>query len=360
MKIWHLPDDGSRKNLYGSLLRAALRARGHTVQPRPHRHLFALEALRARPDVVHFEAIAPFLLPALAPDAAWRALLKGPLFLAQAALLRLLGCRLVWTIHNDGSHDGRLRFLEAAFSRAFTRLCSHLVVHGEAARARLSGRLGLPAGRLRVLFHPSYLGAYPDTVSRHGARARLGLPATAPMLLAFGMLRPYKGLLALCEAFAALPPSARGDARLWIVGEAADAPTTAALRTAAERIPALRLVDRFVPEEEVQLYFRACDAVVLPYRRILTSGAALLAMTFARPCVAPRLGCLPEVLEEDANFLYDPGPGALAAALETALRAEARAAMGQRNRARAERLSWEALAARLEELYAEEDACAWS
>jgi glycosyltransferase involved in cell wall biosynthesis len=79
-----------------------------------------------------------------------------------------------------------------------------------------------------------------------------------------------------------------------------------------------------VDDVDVQLYFEAADWVVLPYRDVLTSGSALLALSFGRPVVAPRRGCLADLDETDGVLRYEPDhPGALAHALLHATRLDA-------------------------------------
>jgi glycosyltransferase involved in cell wall biosynthesis len=61
----------------------------------------------------------------------------------------------------------------------------------------------------------------------------------------------------------------------------------------------------FVPDQQIQVFMNASDVVVLPYRNILTSGGVILAMSFAKACIAPRKCCLGEVLDNSGAFLYD-------------------------------------------------------
>ena len=62
---------------------------------------------------------------------------------------------------------------------------------------------------------------------------------------------------------------------------------------------------------------RACDACVLPYRQVTTSGAAILALSFGVPVVAPRMGCFVDLIGNDRGVLFDPDhPAALAEALQ--------------------------------------------
>jgi glycosyltransferase involved in cell wall biosynthesis len=90
---------------------------------------------------------------------------------------------------------------------------------------------------------------------------------------------------------------------------------------------------------------------VLPFRDILTSGSAILALSHGRPVIAPALGCLPETLPADATILYDPtAPDALANAIEAAVAGDL-AAMGSRARAFADTLDWKPIAAATADLY---------
>ncbi|MHC4224554.1 MAG: glycosyltransferase, partial [Planctomycetota bacterium] len=112
----------------------------------------------------------------------------------------------------------------------------------------------------------------------------------------------------------------------------------------------------FVPEKRVQLYMRASDVVVLPYRDILTSGAAVLASTFARACIAPHFGCMRDALHPSGAFFYDPGRAdALRGAMREAHRHRPELdGMGERNRALVEQWPWSEVARRTAALYRNE------
>ena len=345
-EIWHLPDDGSGLNPYGALLTRALERAGVSLKAVPYKHVFALDALRERPDALHFEFIAPYLLPALHPRSRLRALVKGPLFLAQIAALRLAGLRITWTIHNLRSHEGQLAGLERVFNTLFTRLASGLITHGDTARESASKAFLLSLGdpRLRMVPHPSYADAYPNTIMRAEARARLGIAPDARVVLGFGLIRRYKGYEELIDAFAALGGEG---AEVWIVGRPQDDALDAVLKQRSAEIAGVHYQPGFVPAEETQLYFNACDVVALPYRNILTSGAALVGMAFRRAILAPRLGCLVEVLDDEGALLYDHGaPDGLNQAMRRALAAtpEELERMGEHNGDKAASWTWDALA----------------
>src|SRR5690606_35060226 len=68
----------------------------------------------------------------------------------------------------------------------------------------------------------------------------------------------------------------------------------------------VRYFPGFVKNDDVQVYFNAADVSVLPYKNILTSGAALLSLSFDTPILAPRAGVLPELIKNcTEGFLYD-------------------------------------------------------
>ncbi len=352
MTHWHLPDNGDDKNPYGRMMITSLERLGVDVRRIPYRHLLCLDALKEKPDVIHFQFIDPYILPAYRSRETCRALFKGPLFLVQVLILRLCGCRIVWTIHNLGNHDKRRPNVEWFYSLLFCRLAHALITHGKSAQEAVVRRYRLTrqSHRLHVVHHPNYIDAYPNTISQKEARTRLGIEPSRLLFLFFGQIRPYKGLMELIDAFRDLQPI---DADLWVAGEATEQGLADELTRADANIHSLHCTLKRIPDLDVQIYMNACDVVVLPYRRILTSGAALLAMSFGRVCVAPRLGCLTELLDQHGAFLYDPAdPAGLRNALSNA--AEARAelsGMGQYNRRRAAEYSWPRAADTYLEIY---------
>lgn len=351
--LWYLPEHPTVKNPYGQLLIQSLEARGMRVVPLLYSHFFAQRALSARPDIVHFQFVQPYIVPAENERSWWRAMVKGVLFLVQVSLLRITGARIVWTVHDLADHEQRLVRLEWFFTLLFTRIAHRIVVHGDVARVAVVDRYHLQqhSRKLAVMFHPNYIGAYPDTLTRAQARDQLGIGPDAVVLLSVGQLRRYKGLTALVEAFRA----ARSDVtcELWIAGEPVDALLTAHLAREADADPSIQLRAAFQSPEEIERLLKACDVVVLPYRAILTSGAALLAMSFGKPCIAPRLGCLVEALDDHGAFLYESAaPDGLRHALEGALASVSDLpVMGKHNLERASAWSWSRAAELLDDVY---------
>jgi glycosyltransferase involved in cell wall biosynthesis len=344
LRVLMLPDY-SDSNPYQRLLTSALAVQGVEVRlarPPGRDPLPIIRAwLRAgRPRVVHLHWTHNYLA-----RGGRRRPLGGPLLVGQLRTLRRLGVRIVWTVHNLGAHEGELGDNDRSVHRRVAEASDAILVHCDAARGAVEEAYSLGPGaraRLRIIPHGSYLGAYPDTLTRAEARASLDVHPGARAFLFLGAIRDYKGLEDLVIAFRSL--DAPG-ARLLIAGRAADGPIADRLRGAAASDPRVGLWLGHVPDDRVQRYLRAADAVVLPFRDVLTSGSAILAMSFGRAVVAPGLGCLPETVGADAGITYDPGdPEGLVAALRTALAADLEG-MGRRALARARELDWASIAA---------------
>ena len=110
---------------------------------------------------------------------------------------------------------------------------------------------------------------------------------------------------------------------------------------------------KFFPDDEVQIYLNASDVVVIPYQEVLSSSSALLAMTFKKPIVAPRRGCLIEILNEKGSFLYDiKDQEGLSHALSNANSKRSKLeTMGEYNLSLAESFKWKYIAEKTKVLY---------
>ena len=218
-----------------------------------------------------------------------------------------------------------------------------VVVHSEHGRARLAGELGIDPARVTVIPHGAFthLLDVPDAAPLPPELAAV----TGPVVLLFGLMRPYKGIDVALEAWRGID-----DAELWVVGM--PRMDVAPLRAAAP--PGVRFVERFVDDRELPAFFERADLVVLPYREIDQSGVLFTALAFGRPLVLSAVGGFPEVAREGAAELVAPGD---AAALHGTLRRllddpVARAELGARAASAArERYGWAPIARAHLDLY---------
>jgi glycosyltransferase involved in cell wall biosynthesis len=168
-----------------------------------------------------------------------------------------------------------------------------------------------------IVPHGNYIGYYPNKISRAEARHKLGLPEKAFVYLFLGLLRPYKGLEDLFNAFNNLKDP---NTFLLVAGRVFGINNyESKLKNLTQSDPRINLVMEFIPDDAIQIYLNACDFFVLPYKNITTSGALALALSFGKPVIAPSLASFPEIVPPELGILYDPSqPDALTLALHQA------------------------------------------
>ncbi len=343
-------DNPYQRDLAGAIEPHGWRIRGIGLPTMFERPMLA----EGPPDLLHIHWVEPMILAS-----GWfKAQAKFHLFFAQLRRARRRGIAVVWTVHNLADHEGVRPRLNLAGSREMGEMADAVILHCETARRLYLDRTGVrDDGRFHVIPHASYIGSYDTSGDRQSARAALGLPEDAAVALFLGSIRPYKGVADLVHAFRDLD---RPESTLVIAGKPRDERAASEVREAIGDAERIRYTPEFVPAEQVAAYMHAADVVVFPYRDVLTSGAVMLAMTFGKACVAPRVGCVQDTLDERGAFLYDPNEErGLAEALRAAFDARDRLqSMGEHNRALAERITWDEVGSRTAAVY--EDALARS
>ena len=237
---------------------------------------------------------------------------------------------------------------QVATARAAFGRMDAVVAHSEHGAARLRDEVGVDGDRVRVIPH----GAF-DHLTELPEEAPLPSElegAEGPVILFFGLLRPYKGIDTLLRAFRDVP-----GAELWVVGN--PRMDTGPLADLASESPGrVRFVTRFVEDAEIPAIFRRADVVVLPYRDAEHSGVLYTGLAFGKAMVLSAVGGFPEVAALGAARLVPPEDArALAAALSelvgdegarAELAAAASAAAGGDH-------SWDTVARRTLDLYEE-------
>ena len=197
----------------------------------------------------------------------------------------------------------------AAGFRRLAREMDLLVALSQWGARRLRDELGIDPHRVAVVPH----GAF-DYLTRLPDEAPLPSPLASvegPVVLCFGLLRPYKGIELLIEAFREVR-----DAELWIVGRPLGTAVEPLRRLAEPIADRVRFEPRFVAEREVPALFRRADLVALPYRDAEQSGVLFTALAFAKAIVATDVGGFGEVAAAGAARAVRPGdPAALAEAI---------------------------------------------
>jgi glycosyltransferase involved in cell wall biosynthesis len=250
------------------------------------------------------------------------------------------GRPLVLTAHDVLPREPRPGQLTAQ-KRLYERIDA-IVVHSASGQRRLVEELQLDPGRIHVIPHgvlEPWEGSAREPLPEH-LRERSG-----PVVLFFGLLRPYKGLDVLLEAWQGIE-----GAELWIVGM----PRMDISKLRASAPQSVRFLTSFVPDAQIPDLLERASFVVLPYREIDQSGVLFTALGAGAPLLLSDVGGFPEIVSTGAAQMFKAGDSeALHTALQRLLSDPASLAqMAEHAKVAAERdFSWKQIAARTLELY---------
>jgi glycosyltransferase involved in cell wall biosynthesis len=259
-------------------------------------------AVSAVPGTLNIHWTTPILQYAAGP---YRAAIELDRFSAALHKFRAAGGRLVWTLHNVLPHEAKHVWAETQLAQLLADRADTIHALAEITARQASEVLRLDPRKVVVIEHSSYLGRYPQWISREAARAQLGFGPDEKVLVALGGIRPYKGLGRLLDVFHELADDDPA-LQLLVAGKPAQTQETAGLERRCEQSP--RVISEFshVPDDQLQVWFGAADLAVLPYSRILNSGVFWLAQTFGLPIVGPRTGALLDLADEPHVRLFNP------------------------------------------------------
>lgn len=203
-----------------------------------------------------------------------------------------------------------IRVYSRIMGRLLVRRAALCVTHSESDKKLVAAKYRMPEGRVQVIPHGLYDQYRP--VLPATAREKLGLGGEY-VILSFGLVRPYKGIPNLINAFSRLPGDVAGRCRLLIAGEIWEDREAVTAAIGASRYEGrITLVDAYIPDDDIPLYFSAADVIVLPYLRASQSGVAHIAMAFGKPIIVSKVGGLEESMADYAGTVFIP-PGNTAA-----------------------------------------------
>jgi glycosyltransferase involved in cell wall biosynthesis len=308
MKVLFLPDF-SKRNPYQKELTTALRDVGAMIIPDVglQHPLLGAVRLSGRLDVLHLHWTSPFLVS----KHRGYSLVKAVLFLNTLLCLKSTGVKIVWTVHNWVNHEGYNPHFERWSNSLLCRICDQIIVHCVEARRHITTVYHLPQrfiSKVTVIPHGNFIHTYANNISQEQARKQLGLNVRDTVFLYFGKIRHYKGVRSLIETFKGLPDE---HVRLLIVGQPEDEDLYAYIVQNYQSDQRINTRLEFVPDADIQLYMNAADAVVLPFRDVLTSGTVILAMSFGKAVIAPSIGCITETLRFSRSSRGDVHVGAI-------------------------------------------------
>lgn len=285
---------------------------------------------RERPDIVLMKYWTPFM---------------APCFGTIARLARKnKHTKVICQIDNVEPHEHHIT--DRMFNRYFLRSVDGFIYMSEQVHGELEAYTSAPA-----LFSPHPMFEhFGERVERTEACKKLGLDPSQRYALFFGLIRDYKGLDTLLEAWARFRRSGH---KLLIAGEfyaSRDKYIELIKRLGLES--EIILHDHFVPDSEVRNYFSASDCVVLPYKTATQSGVTQIAYNFCTPIIVTRVGGLAEIVPDSrVGFVVESSVDGVLGGLERIYADGQLEAFAEAMTEERKRFSWEAMCDRIEELY---------
>ena len=289
-----------------------------------------LRLKREKPDMILMKYWTPFM---------------APCFGTIARIARTNGVtKVICQIDNVEPHEHHIT--DRPFNRYYLGAVDGFVYMSEQVHSELKAYTSAPA-----IFspHPMFEN-FGKAVEREQACQNIGIDPAYDYTLFFGLIRDYKGLDLLLEAWARWVPDNR---KLLIAGEFYTAPER--YLGLIERLglkDKVVLHDRFIKDEDVKYYFSASDMLVLPYRTATQSGVTQIAYNFSLPMIVTRVGGLPEIVPDGkVGIVCEPTPESIAEALNKAYSGENINRDRESFTEERKRFSWGAMCNKLLEVY---------
>lgn len=221
-------------------------------------------------------------------------------------LYKILGGKIIWTVHNRYPHPNKYLFLNKKFRRLFAKMADILHVHCKSAIKICADVLGVERDKFFVVKHPEFPA---DVFGKDKAIERLNqkycnnqLKVDDKIFLMFGAIAKYKRIKEVVEIFNALGEKNKliiaGFVKRWN-------------QTYFDELKYLSdnrrifLQGSLIPDEDVPYFLNSADYVIFNYRDVLTSGGIHLALGYGKPVITPLSGCLKELNSERINF-FEP------------------------------------------------------
>ncbi len=290
MRVVAYPESGN----YVNSLYKAIREQGCTVIPGVWAGRWIWANLEKN-DVVHIHWPSFLYTVSFSNLASIKSLARYFILLA---LIRLRGGKIYWIAHNILPHDSHLQLALHKIARNFIISISEKVfVHGRHAdRLLVDAYPKVRAKSVRVP-HGNWIGYYGDRFLKTTARSKLGIPPDRHVYLCFGLCKPYRNIDLLVESFIELGDE---DCCLVIAGRFDDEDYKRKVQTLASNHENIHIFPHYIADNEVADFLCAADVMCMPYRDILTSGTAVLSLSYGVPVISINRGFLKDLITSEA------------------------------------------------------------
>jgi len=349
MKVIFIPYWGN-KNPYQPLLSKELKKLGIDVKNGIVYRKFSIIRNIIKfwePDIVHIHWLHPLAIE----NTKVKTIIKSVDLIIELLILKILKIRIVWTVHNLKNHENRQKEVELFFTRILAILSDSVIVHCKFAKFEIIKKFNIKnKNKITIIPHGNYIGYYKNNISKTEARHKLGISPTKIVYLFIGLIRKYKGIPNLIKSYKKLNYR---NSILIIAGKPYDKKIVHLIEKEINNDKNIKFILKFIPADEIQIYINASDILIFPYSDILTSSGVVLGMSFKKAIIAPRIGCINEILDNRGGFLYNPSDneGLLDSMRQLLTKITEIREMGEHNYKLAEGFTWKMIAGMTCEVY---------
>ncbi len=212
----------------------------------------------------------------------------------------VLNKKIIWTVHNLYPHDCMNKKSERKCRKILGKLSTSVIVLGRSAISVVSNEFGIPEEKISVQLHGTFNMLFDGFIAldRSEVLTKFGLPESENKIYLFpGTVKSYKNPLGAIQAF----NRENSNSILLIAGK-----VDKDLKDKLSESATVKIIDRYLEDEEFFQLYKIADWVVIPYSQILTSGSVLTAIGLGKAIIAPNMGTIPDYLDELGGILFDP------------------------------------------------------
>ncbi|WP_149304356.1 glycosyltransferase family 4 protein [Pareuzebyella sediminis] len=213
---------------------------------------------------------------------------------------KILGKKVLWTMHNKEPHENAHPFLQRVFTNLLIFLADKIIIHSWDTKKILAKKGRRIAEKTFYLPHPAYIDMYGSIHDRDVTKPK----DPVLKLLFVGLVRPYKNLELLIDSVETIGK----DVRLLIVGKPKNKEYAEEIRDKISNVPNIEHDLRFIENNELIEYLYDCDLVILPYKMdsVLNSGAVMLSFSYGKSVICPNIGTINDIKDKSAllNYTY--------------------------------------------------------
>jgi glycosyltransferase involved in cell wall biosynthesis len=299
-KILVLPDAGPQNPFQYQMIGLLEHNHYEVVKAQKKRFFATYSAFRAhQPDIVYYDWIQSFILG----KTLFITLLKCLVFFLEIQYITRVKKKPIFhTLHNMHNHAKRWLWVERQMYTYFLKKCSRIRVYSQTTKDKIVKTFGLVPQKIHIIDDVPFHFYYPNTATKEESRKFLNIKANQYVYLFQGMIKPYKGIDDLIEAFLSLKIE---NNLLIIAGPTDNMAYVQHLRSlVVKKADNIIFVNEFISIDNLQYYFNAADVVVLPFKNIEHSSSIDLAMSFAKPIITLRTGFIADLLTHQQDLLF--------------------------------------------------------